>query len=379
MQLNRTRLLETFVDLVKIEGKSKSERNVADYIKLQLQKVGLTGTEDDTGSKIQGNCGNLVYHLPAVAKDIPRWLLLVHMDTVVPCAGVNPVIKDDTVYSSGDTILGADDRAGIAILIELARVIREYNLPHNEVWLVFTVAEEVGLLGATHLDIEPINVDYGLVLDSSGNAGRITVRQPTAITLDATFIGKSAHAGVCPEDGISAIQMAAWAISQMPLGRIDPETTATIGLISGGTARNIIPEKTEIKGGARSHNETKLIQQIALMKKCIEDAAGKYGGSVEITTTESFKRFAFEENHPLVQHLICAGKDVGLTPVLESTGGGSDANVINQKGIPTVSLTVGYQNAHTTRECISISELSKSAEWILMAITTQYNNVKRTS
>ncbi|MDI6783019.1 MAG: M20/M25/M40 family metallo-hydrolase [bacterium] len=368
MEINQKRLVETFLDLVKIEGKSKAERQVTDYIKVQLQKLGLAGTEDDAGVKINGNSGNLIYHLPATANDCPSWLLLVHLDTVVPCAGITPVIKDAVIYSSGDTILGADDRGGSAILIELVRQITEKQIPHNHLWLVFTVAEEVGLLGSTHLYYAPINVDYGLVLDSAGASGRITVRQPTSIILDATFTGKAAHAGVCPEEGISAIQMASWAISQMPLGRLDAETTASIGLISGGQARNIVPEKAEIKGGTRSHNPEKLEKQVAIMKKCMEDAAAKYGGKVEMQMQESFKRFAFAENHPLVQHLMQAAKAVGLTPTLESTGGGSDANVVNQKGIPTVSLTLGYQNAHTTREYIPIADLVKSAEWILKAV-----------
>jgi tripeptide aminopeptidase len=364
MEINQKRLVSTFLDLVQIEGKSREEKKVADYIKFQFKQLGITGTEDDTGSKINGNTGNLVYHLPATSNSGHRWLLLVHMDTVVPCTGITPVVKDNAIYSSGDTILGADDRAGVAIMLELTRQLVENKLPHNEVWMVFTVAEEVGLLGSTHLDYSPIKAEYGLVLDSAGAAGRITVRQPTSITIDATFLGKSAHAGVDPENGINAIQMASWAISQMPLGRLDSETTATIGLISGGSARNIIPDKTEIKGGARSHNPVMLDKQIATMKKCMEDAAQKYGGKVEIKMEESFKGYTFKENHPLVQHLLNSGKAAGLNPVLESTGGGSDANIVNLKGIPTVGLTVGYQNAHTTREYISIDDLIKSAEWI---------------
>jgi tripeptide aminopeptidase len=371
MKINQNRLIETFLDLAKIEGKSREEKKVADYIKFQFKQLGLAGIEDDAGTKINGNAGNLVYYLPATTKDTPSWLLLVHMDTVVPCAGVNPVIKDNVIYSSGDTILGADNRGGVAIILELTRQLLENKIPHNELWLVFTVAEEVGLLGSTHLNYTPIKAEYGLVLDSAGAPGRITVRQPTSITIDATFTGKSAHAGVCPEEGISAIQMAAWAISQMPLGRLDPDTTATIGLISGGSARNIIPEKAEIKGGARSHNPEMLDKQVAVMKKCMEDAAQKYGGKVEITTHDSFVRFAFEEHHSLVQHLIKAAKAIGLNPMLESTGGGSDANVVNLKGIPTVSLTIGYQNAHTTREYIPITDMVKSAEWIGEAVISK--------
>jgi tripeptide aminopeptidase len=371
MEINQNRLVSTFLDLVQIEGKSREEKKVADYIKFQLKQLGIAGIEDDTGQKINGNSGNLVYHLPATSDKGHKWLLLVHMDTVVPCAGIAPVVKDNAIYSSGDTILGADDRAGVAIMLELTRQIVESKIPHNDLWLVFTVSEEVGLLGSTHLDYSSIKAEFGLVLDSAGNAGRITVRQPTSITIDATFIGKSAHAGVDPEKGINAIQMASWAISQMPLGRLDSETTATIGLISGGSARNIIPDKTEIKGGARSHNPVMLDTQIAKMKKAMEDAAQKYGGKVEIKMEESFKRFSFESNHPLVQLLQKSGKAVGLVPELESTGGGSDANIVNLKGIPTVGLTVGYQNAHTTREYILIPDLVKSAAWIGNAVTNQ--------
>lgn len=368
MEINQKRLVSTFLDLVQIEGKSREEKKVADYIKFQYKQLGVAGIEDNTGSKINGNSGSLIYHLPAISDKGYKWLLLVHMDTVVPCSGVKPVVKNNAIYSSGDTILGADDRAGVAIMLEVTRQILEKKLPHNDIWLVFTVAEEVGLMGSTHLDYAPIKAEYGLVLDSAGAAGRITVRQPTSITIDATFFGKSAHAGVDPENGINAIQMASAAISQMPLGRLDAETTATIGIISGGSARNIIPDKTEIKGGTRSHNLAMLDKQVATMKQCMEDAAQKFGGKVEIKIEESFKGFAFEEKHPLVQHLLHSGKSVGLNPELESTGGGSDANIVNLKGIPTVGLTVGYQNAHTTREYISITDLTKSAEWIGAAV-----------
>ena len=285
MKVNQERLVSTFLDLVKIEGKSKEERKVADYVKQQLHQIGLAGIEDNTGSKITGNCGNLICHLPATTKDLPSWLLLVHLDTVVPCAGVKPVIKESVIYSSGDTILGADDRSGVSILIELAQGIIERKIPHNDLWLVFTVAEEVGLLGSTHLNYKEIKVDYGLVLDSTGEPGRITVRQPSSKTIDATFFGKAAHAGVCPEKGINAIQMAAWAISQIPLGRLDEETTATIGLISGGQARNIVPERAEIKGGARSHNPEKLENQISIMKTLNVVAASANSLSIKIPSS----------------------------------------------------------------------------------------------
>lgn len=374
--VSQERLVNRFLDLVRIYGPSKNERQVADYVKEVLSSLGLTVEEDNTGEKIGGNCGNLFCKMPAqianrnCKREKPSFVLLAHLDTVEPSLGVEPVLQNGLIFSKGDTILCADNRAGVAVLLELATVLLTENVPHGELELLFTVAEEVGLLGAKNFDFSKSSANYGIVLDGDGPVGTITVKSPSAKTFTAVCIGKSAHAGVCPEKGVSAIQIASLAISKMRLGRIDPETTANIGVISGGIARNVVPEKVEIKGEARSHNIASLEKQLEEMSRALEESAAYFGGKVKIDVVPEFNCFNISPDHYLVQLLQETAKAIGLTSQTISSGGGSDANVCNENGIPTVNVSVGGENAHTKEERIAIEDLTKATEWILKTVCT---------
>ena len=290
------------------------------------------------------------------------------MDTVAPGKGVKPRIEDGYVMSDGTTVLGSDDKAGLAALIEGIRVLKEQNTPHGTIQLVITAGEESGLVGARHLEKDLLRADFGFALDSNGPVGEIITSAPSQVKLAVTIIGKAAHAGVNPEEGISAIQVASRAIAKMPLGRIDHETTANIGRFQGGAASNIVPERVEIIAEARSRDERKLEQQVEKMVRAFREAAEEAGARAEITTDKLYPAFKHDESDPVVQKAVVAAKRVGREPRLLASGGGSDANIFNGYGVPTVNLGIGYEEIHTTQERMPIAELVKAAELVVALV-----------
>jgi tripeptide aminopeptidase len=290
------------------------------------------------------------------------------MDTVAPGKGVKPSIQGEYIVSDGTTILGSDDKAGLAALLEGLRVIREQKLPHGQIQLIITAGEESGLIGSRHLDMGLVDADFGFALDSDGPVGTIITSAPSQVKILTTIHGKAAHAGVNPEDGISAIQVASRAISKMRLGRIDAETTANIGKFQGGTASNVVPERVEIIAEARSRNEIKLRAQVKHMVKAFEETAVEFGARAEVETKVLYPGFKFTESDLVVQKAMAAVEKVGRQPKIGASGGGSDANVIAGHGIPTVNLGIGYENIHTTKERMPINELVKVAELVVALI-----------
>ena len=265
--------------------------------------------------------------------------------------------------SAGETILGADDKAGVAALLEMAHIITAGQPDHGHIDIIFTVAEEKGLLGAKHLNWELVRGEYGFVLDGAGPVGDVTITAPWQNTFTALFHGKAAHAGVSPEAGVSAVQAAARAVETMPLGRRDKETTANIGTIEGGRAINIVPDRAEIKGEARSLSVTKLNSQTDHMVQATELAAKTYGATVDIEVKREYDGFNLSKKDPVVRWAANALDLIGVKPSHVSTGGGSDTNVFNARGVPTVNLGAGYLSPHTVDESVSVQEL------VLMAKT----------
>jgi tripeptide aminopeptidase len=368
--VNRERLLETFFELVKTDSETKEERQICDLLKQKWTELGFHVVEDDAAEKTGHGAGNLVATLEGTVKDAPVVYFTCHMDTVKPGKGVKPSIQDGYVVSDGTTILGSDDKAGIAALFEGIRLIREQGIDHGTIQLVITVGEESGLVGAKALDRSLLKADFGFALDSNGPVGEIITSAPSQYHIKATIYGKAAHAGVNPEDGISAIQVASRAISKMPLGRIDEETTANIGMFRGGTATNVVAEHAEIVAEARSRDEAKLETQVKKMVQAFEEAAREAGARVEVETEKMYPAYKYDESHPVVQTAIAAVKKVGRDPKILASGGGSDANVISGYGVPTVNLGIGYENIHSTSERMPIAELEKAAELVVSIIQT---------
>lgn len=364
-------LLELFCRLVRIPSPTGSEREVAVHVTTYLRDLGLDCTTDDAHQHCEAECGNLFAFLPANTPGQPVILLNAHLDTVVHEGGIEPVPEGDCLRSAGDTILGADDKAGVALILLAVRRLIEQDLPHGDLWLVFTVAEETGLWGAQHLDFARLDPwpEMGFVLDGGRQPGKMTTAAPSAASLDVAITGCAAHAGVCPEEGISAIQVAAQAIAALQLGRLDPETTANVGTISGGSARNIVPEHCFLRAEARSHSEAKLAAQVEHMRACFVEAARAAGAQVEVKVERSYTAFALAENAPVVRRAAEAARRVGLDPVTERGGGGSDANVFNERGIPSLIMATGAMDVHTPQERLSLPAARQCLEWLLATIT----------
>ncbi|SDD97327.1 M20/M25/M40 family metallo-hydrolase [Sporomusa acidovorans] len=355
--INRKRILDEFYELVQIKCSTRAERQVADVIKQKLVNLHTEVTEDDTGGKIGGNCGNVIAFLPGTAAGAPGILFTAHLDCVEPCGNIQPVLKDGIITSAGDTILGSDDKSGVVAILEVLRVIKEQNIPHGNIQVVFTVAEEGGLNGSKNIDPSLLKADFGYALDSSGSPGEIVNMAPGQNQLEIIVHGKKAHAGVAPEEGINAIVLAGKALAGIRDGRIDQETTANIGIIEGGTATNIVPDKVKIVAEARSRNMEKLTAQTEHMRQVFEETVKASGGRAEVSISKKYDAYVLPETAPVVQLARQAAESIGLTPVIKATGGGSDANFFNSYGVPTVVLGTGMSKVHTTDEFIKEEDL----------------------
>lgn len=355
------------MELVRIDSLSRKEAKLAACLRRKLEELGLLVREDKAGERISGDTGNLIAVLPATAEG-PKLFFSAHMDTVVPGEGVEPVLSEGFFRSQGDTILGADDKAGISAILEALRVLREGGQPHPQITVVFSVAEEAGLLGAINLERDWLEADYGFVLDSSGPVGNIIVRGPAQSDIKAVIKGKAAHAGIAPEEGVSAIQIAAEAIRRMKLGRIDRDTTANIGTINGGKATNIIPDEVTLEGEARSLEMAKLEAQNRQMEEAFLGAAQDLGGSCRVEIKLAYPAIHDLTGHEIVELVKKAGRQAGIEIRPVSTGGGSDANIYNGYGIPTVNLATGMEKVHTVEERIHEDDLVKLTRLILAII-----------
>ncbi len=377
MHLNPDRLTRFFLDLVQIDSHSREEKNVAAYIRKRLENLGAVVTMDDTAEVIGGNCGNLLARVSGpLAGKVEPLLFCAHMDTVVPGKGVKPIVQDGVIRSSGDTVLGADDKSGIAAILEMLQVLTDDSIPFGELEILFTVAEEIGLYGARHFDTSVLKSRRGYFLDTEA-VNLIGVAAPAAYRMTYKIFGKEAHAGLAPERGISAIVVAAKAVSSMPLGRIDEETTANIGVIEGGTATNIVTPVVTLRGEARSHDDNKLEQQVEAMRLAIKNAVeeasitidGKrHQASFEETTKREYRSFNIPETSPTYQLPYRAGEALGMKMGREISGGGSDANIFNEKGIESVIIGTGMQEVHTVKEYIRVEDMVNCTRLLLKMI-----------
>ena len=360
-----SRLVTEFMELVQIDSETKHEELIAPVLIEKLTEMGFDVYQDEAHLVTGHGAGNIIATLHGTV-DVDPIYFTVHMDTVVPGKGIKPEIREDGyIYSDGTTILGADDKAGIAALFEMARRLKEQNIPHGTIEFIITAGEESGLVGAKQLERERITAKYGFAVDSDGKVGGIVTAAPFQAKLFTKIIGKTAHAGVAPEKGISAITVAAKAIAQMNLGRLDEETTANIGRFEGGQATNIVCDEVNILAEARSIDEAKLNAQTAHMKETFERVAQQLGARAEVEVKLMYPGFRATEEDAVVQIAKQAALAVGREPVLGISGGGSDANVIAGFGIPTVNLSVGYEEIHTTNERMPIEELEKLADYLV--------------
>lgn len=367
--INKDRLVEEFINAVRISSLGKQEGLYAAHIRKRLEALGMeVAIDEEAGKKAGSNTGNIVGRLKGNIATAPTLLFCAHMDTVAATEGLEPVVREETIYSRGDTILGADDKSGIEAVLEAIRHLKEENLPHGDLEVLFTVGEEIGLLGSRYQDMKMLRASMGFVLDSGGRPGTVINQGPTQDKIKATIKGKAAHAGICPEEGISAIQVAARAIDSMKLLRIDDETTANVGVIAGGNATNVVCDRVTLEGEARSQKGEKLDAQTAHMVKCLEEACRAFGAEVEVQTERMYPPFSVKEQEPVIRLAREAAEAAGLPFNLKFTGGGSDTNFLNVRGIPSINLATGMDKVHSTEERISIRDLVDTARYVAAII-----------
>ncbi|SFA72347.1 peptidase T-like protein [Lentibacillus halodurans] len=364
ISINQDRLIDEFFELVQIDSETGHETKIAEVLTKKFKDLGLDVIEDTSKEETGHGAGNLICTLQGNKSWVDPIYFTSHMDTVVPGKGIKPSIKDGYIVSDGTTILGADDKAGLAAILETIRTLQENGVQHGDIQFVITVGEESGLVGARSLDGSLLNAKYGFAIDSNGTVGDIITAAPTQAKLFMVMKGKTAHAGVAPEKGVSAISLAAKAIAKMPLGRIDDETTANIGRFEGGKQTNIVTDRVDILAEARSLVREKLDEQVAAMKEAFERVAEEYGGSAEVDVRIMYPGFKLDTDDKVVAVARNAANSIGRDSSLKKSGGGSDANVISGLGIPTVNLAVGYEEIHTTNERIPVDELVKIAELV---------------
>jgi tripeptide aminopeptidase len=374
--IDRARLEDEFLDLVSIASPSRHEGAIARRLETILAGMGATVESDDAGERVGAEAGNLLARFAGTAPDAPPFMLSAHMDTVGPAAAIRPRVEGDIVRTDGTSVLGGDDKAGIVAILEAVRVLRERSIPHGDLEVVLTICEESGLLGAKHFDTGRLRSRRGLVLDVDGVCELIT-RAPAANRLSFTVHGLAAHAGICPEQGLSAIQMAAEAIAGMRLGRLDDESTANLGVIQGGLAGNIVPDQVVVRGETRSLDPAKLAAQTEHMRRRFEDAAGgravrvgarEHRARVEVKVDHQYDPLDLPADASIVRLVTGAARALGRSCPTRSTGGGSDANVFATRGLEVGNLACGMREIHTVNEWVDLRDLVLTAQLLVEAV-----------
>ena len=363
-------MLSLFLDLAALPSPSGQERAVADRVLEYLKALGLEPEEDDAGARIGSSMGNVLCRLDPTdgVQGLPLFLCA-HLDTVPPEGPIEPEVGEDSVVrNAGGTILGADNKAAVAAMLEGTARLLEDGRPHAGIELLFTPMEEVGLRGAAAFDEQRLRARLGYVYDHAGPIGEVILGAPYQRKVDVSFRGRAAHAGMYPEEGRSAIVAAARAIADLRLGRLDDETTANVGQIQGGTARNVIPEHCSFVAEARSHDERKLADVVREMLETVTFAATLAECEVETHVEGSARGYRFRRDDPPVQLAAAALEASGRAVSFVLSGGGADANVFNERGLQCVNLANAMVDIHTPDERIAVADLEAMVDVTLALV-----------
>jgi tripeptide aminopeptidase len=363
-----TAVLDLFTELCSIPSPPGEERAVADRVIRELRALGLAVEEDGAGAAIGSSIGNLLCRLPGRVEGGTPVFFCAHLDTVPPQGPLEPVVEDEVVRNGGGTILGADNKSAVVAMVEAARRIVEEGRPHAGVELLFTPKEEVGLLGAGAFDHTRLEAELGFVFDQAAPIGDVIMGAPYQRSMLVRFHGRPAHSGMVPEEGRSAIVAASKAIADLRLGRLDEETTANVGIVAGGSARNIVPEWCELEAEARSHDARKLADLVQEMLDSFSFAASVTECTLETEVSETYQGYRFRDGDPIVQLARTALARCGHEFVPALTGGGADANVFNAKGLPCLNLANGMMEIHTADEYIAVADLDSMVEVTLALV-----------
>jgi len=377
--IQRERLAETFTRLCEISSPSRREKNIADHLKQLFTVLGASTIIEDSSAAATGSeSGNLIFRFEGNRPDVDGVFFSCHMDTVEPGDGVKVDRSGDIFTSRGETILGGDDKSGIAAIIEMMTVLTENNIEHGLIEIVITTCEEIGLLGAKHLEHRLLKAKYGYALDSSG-IDKVIIGAPSANKFKIVITGAAAHAGLNPEQGISAIQVAAAAITKVQLGRLDHESTANFGIIGGGVATNIVPEQVTIEGEVRSHSSDKLANYTAEIKRVFETTVAEWQNAspentlrpkVRVEALSEYPAMLLSMDSPVIRRVRSAGESIGRNIDFVVAGGGSDANIFNGFGLPTAIVATGMDKVHTTDEQLDLNDLVSVTE-LISAVAVQ--------
>ena len=352
--INFDRMLDLFVRMCSVDSYFGDEERVAAIIRPVLEPLGIAFKQDAIG--------NIMGRWPGRGSARRPVMLNAHMDTVRPTPGMTPVVDDEAVRSDGSSVLGADDKAGVAAVVEALRAAHAAGIDHAPIDVVFTVGEDVGHKGSKAFDAAAIEARVGIVFDAGGPVGDVVTRAPGTRRFTARFVGKAAHAGIAPELGASAIAMMARAIDGMPIGRVDDESTANIGTIAGGEATNIIAPMAELRGEVRSLSESRLAELAGSMRAAMDAAAEAFGGRVDYDVYETYPAYSLDDNDPAVLLADRAIRAAGLAPRHVPSGGGSDAAEFISMGITCANLGMGYENVHSPDEFMPHTALRSIGE-----------------
>jgi tripeptide aminopeptidase len=360
-------VVSLFTELAAQPSPPGDERAVADLVASYMRDLGLEVSEDDAGSRIGSNAGNLYARIEATDGGTPLFFCA-HLDTVPPGAGIDPVLEDGVIRNAAGTILGADNKAAVAVMLEGARRILSENRPHGGVELLFTPMEEVGLYGAAAFDHDRLDAKIGYVYDQAAPIGEVILGAPYSHSMNVKLHGRAAHAGMYPEEGRSAIAAASKAIADFKLGRVDEETTANVGLINGGTAGNIVPEWCTFLADVRSHDQQKLADLVREMLESVTFAASLEDCQVETEVHKSYNGYRFKRDDAAVRIATVGLERAGFEPTFTLSGGGADANVFNERGLACVNLANGMAEIHTPNEHIAVTDLERMVDVTLALV-----------
>lgn len=361
--INRERLVASFIKMVSIDSISRKEKKFMEYLKNEFEQRGFEAWVDQTGNKTSSETGNLLLFRDSSINTEPV-MFSAHMDTVVNGVNIRVVEEEDMIRSNGKTILGADDKAGIAMLLEAIDATLEENVDLPPLEILFSVCEELGLLGIKNFDCQKLQSEMAFVLDAGDDPGCIVVQSPCQNFVEYKVIGRAAHAGMHPEQGINAIHVMAKALAKMECGRIDSETTCNFGTITGGEARNIVADHCKVGGETRSLERAKLDEITDRLTTTFLQEVDRLGAEADVRVEFLYPEIKLSADDPVVCMAAQAARRAGLEPSLIKTGGGSDASIINGFGIPCANLGVGMRNAHTNEEYVMVEDLVKGARWI---------------
>lgn len=368
LQFNRERMLKTLLELIAIDSESGDEGKVTDYLEDWFNTRGYQFLRDRAGEACGSTGSNILVHVPGT---MPGEAICfnAHQDTVKPGRGIKPQLQGDRLVSGGDTILGADDKSGIAMLLELLERLSELKLPHRELYCLFTIGEEVGMLGAKNFDETLMPCKSFFAIDYAGKPGTMYVSGPAAVAMRADFHGRPAHAGIEPEKGASAILMLSEALQNAPFGRIDEETTSNVGLIGGGAANNIVAESAWFTAEARSHDDAKLQKQVEAVRAACEAAAQKRGGHVDFEVRQTYPSIKQDREWFIFRCCYDAYVKEGVTPVMALSGGGGDANILAGKGYQCGGISSGMYNCHGCGEYLDLNDFALAYRVVMRMMT----------